>query len=115
MIPLLQTKTAATAHTGIFASVTKPFSHSWAGPGDVSVTPVIVDICLVCRCENLTMGAGRYILGRAPNSNVLYAIVHEWGTPVQVSGGIARLVQNNGIVKSEPKYLACEESPICAF
>ena len=34
MIPLLQTKTADTAHTGIFASVTRPFSHFWAGPGD---------------------------------------------------------------------------------
>ena len=31
MIPLLQTKTADTAHTGIFASVTPNF---WAGPGD---------------------------------------------------------------------------------
>ena len=26
----------------------------------MSVAPVIVDICLVCRCENLSMGAGRY-------------------------------------------------------
>ena len=83
----------------------------------MSVAPVIVDICLVCicRCKNLTMGAGRYCLGRAPNSNVLYMILCGWGAPVQVSGGIAHLVQNNGIVKSEPKYLACEESPICAF
>ena len=101
MIPLLQTKTAATAHTEIFASVTRPFSHIWEGPGDVSVIPVIVDICLVCRwCENSTMGAGRYCMGRAPNSNV---IVHGWGTLMQVSGGVAHLVQNSSIVKSEPK------------
>ena len=71
----------------------------------MSVAPVIVDICLVCRCENLTMGAGRYCLGRAPNSNVLYTIVHGWGAPVQVSGGVARLVQNNGVVKSLNTWL----------
>ena len=34
MIPLLQTKTADTAHTGIFVNVTRPFSHLWAGPGN---------------------------------------------------------------------------------
>ena len=35
MIPLLQTKTADTAHTGIFASVTRPsFLIFWVGPGD---------------------------------------------------------------------------------
>ena len=34
VIPLLQTKTADTAHTRIFASVTTPFSHFWVGPGD---------------------------------------------------------------------------------
>ena len=34
MIPLLQTKTADTAHTGIFVSVTSPLPHFWAGPGD---------------------------------------------------------------------------------
>ena len=39
---------------------------------------------------------------------------------VQVSGvarlvGVQRAVQNNGNVKSEPKYLACEESPVHAF
>ena len=49
------------------------------------------------------MGAGRYCMGRAPNSNVLYMIVHGWGTLMQVSGGIGRLVQNSSIVKSEPK------------
>ena len=31
MIPLLQTKTADTAHTGIFAG---PFPEFWVGPGD---------------------------------------------------------------------------------
>ena len=31
MIPLLQTKSADTAHMG---SMTRPFSHFWAGPGD---------------------------------------------------------------------------------
>ena len=36
VIPLLQTKTAATAYTEIFVSVTGPFSHFWAGPGDVA-------------------------------------------------------------------------------
>ena len=40
------------------------------------------------------------------------------GRAAQVSG-VARLVQwspkNNGNVKSEPKYLACEESPVRAF
>ena len=34
MIPLLQTKSTDTAHMGIFASVTWPFSHFWVGPGD---------------------------------------------------------------------------------
>ena len=29
--------------------------------------------------------------------------------------GAQRTVQNNGNVKSEPKYLACEESPVRAF
>ena len=29
--------------------------------------------------------------------------------------GAQRTVQNNGNVKSEPKYLPCEESPIRAF
>ena len=31
MIPLLQTKTADTAHTGIFASVTRPLSNFLGG------------------------------------------------------------------------------------
>ena len=44
----------------------------------------------------------------------------QMGRVVQVSGiahlvGVQRAVQNNANVKSEPKYLACEESPICAF
>ena len=36
MIPLLQTKTADTAHTGFFASNTSsgPFPNFWVGPGD---------------------------------------------------------------------------------
>ena len=34
MIPLLQTKTADRAHTGIFAGVTRPFPNFWVGPGD---------------------------------------------------------------------------------
>ena len=34
MIPLLQTKTADTAHTGIFASKPGPFPDFWVGPGD---------------------------------------------------------------------------------
>ena len=40
---------------------------------------------------------------------------------VALASGIARLVvvqrtvQKNGNVKSEPKYLACEESPMRAF
>ena len=42
------------------------------------------------------------------------------GRAAQVSGvarlvGVQRTVQNNGNVKSEPKYLACEQSPIRAF
>ena len=42
------------------------------------------------------------------------------GCVAQVSGvahlvGDQRTVQKNGNVKSEPKYLACEESPIHAF
>ena len=46
---------------------------------------------------------------------------HAWmGRAAQVSGvarlvGVQRTVQNNNNVKSEPKYLACEESPIRAF
>ena len=28
---------------------------------------------------------------------------------------VQRAAQNNGNVKSEPKYLACEEFPVCAF
>ena len=44
----------------------------------------------------------------------------QMGHTAQVSGvarlvGVQRTVQNNSNVKSEPKYLACEESPICAF
>ena len=31
------------------------------------------------------------------------------------SVGVQRTVQKNSNVKCEPKYLACEESPICAF
>ena len=34
VIPLLQTKTADTVHTGIFSSDTKPFPDFWVGPGD---------------------------------------------------------------------------------
>ena len=42
------------------------------------------------------------------------------GHTVQVSGvahlvGGQKTLQNNGNVKSKPKYLACEESPIRAF
>ena len=42
------------------------------------------------------------------------------GRVAQVSGvarlvGVQRAVQNNGNVNSEPKYLACEESPVRAF
>ena len=42
------------------------------------------------------------------------------GRAAQVSGvarlvGVQRTVQNNGNVKSESKYLACEQSPIRAF
>ena len=46
---------------------------------------------------------------------------HAWmGRAAQVSGvarlvGVQRTVQNNDNVKSEPKYLACEQSPIRAF
>ena len=29
--------------------------------------------------------------------------------------GVQKAVQNNGNVKSEPKYPACEESPVRAF
>ena len=46
---------------------------------------------------------------------MLYTILHGWGAPVQVSGGVAGLVQNNGIVKSEPKYLACEKYVLSTF
>ena len=34
VIPLLQTKTADTTHTGIFASNTRPLSQFLGGPGD---------------------------------------------------------------------------------
>ena len=34
MIPLLQTKTADTAHTGIFASNIRPLSRFFGGAGD---------------------------------------------------------------------------------
>ena len=42
------------------------------------------------------------------------------GRAAKVSGvfrlvGVQRTVQNKSNVKSEPKYLACEESPICTF
>ena len=46
---------------------------------------------------------------------------HAWmGCAVQVSGiahlvGVQRAIQNKGNVKSEPKYLACEESLVRAF
>ena len=46
---------------------------------------------------------------------------HAWmGCAAQMLGvarlvGVQRTVQNNGNVKSEPKYLACEESPVRAF
>ena len=39
VIPLLQTKTADTAHTGIFASDTRPLSRFWVGPGDEAAFP----------------------------------------------------------------------------
>ena len=44
----------------------------------------------------------------------------QMGRTVLVSGvvhlvGVQRTVQKNGNMKSEPEYLACEESPICAF
>ena len=42
MIPLLQTKTTDTAHTGIFASDTRPFPNFWVGPGDETAIPVVV-------------------------------------------------------------------------
>ena len=34
MIPLLQTKTADTAHTGILQVTPGPFPDFWVGPGD---------------------------------------------------------------------------------
>ena len=34
VILLLQMKTADTAHTGIFASNTRPFPDFWVGPGN---------------------------------------------------------------------------------
>ena len=42
------------------------------------------------------------------------------GHAAQVSGvahlvGVQRAVQNNANMNSEPKYLACEESPVRAF
>ena len=42
------------------------------------------------------------------------------GHAAQVSGiaclvGVQRTVQNNGNMKSEPKYLICEEPPVRAF
>ena len=48
------------------------------------------------------------------------ASVFAHGVGVRLSGvahlvGAQRTVQNNGYVKSEPKYLACEESPMHAF
>ena len=44
----------------------------------------------------------------------------QMGHAAQVSGvahlvGVQRAVQNNGNINSEPKYLACEESPVHAF
>ena len=90
-------------HMEIFASVTRPFSHIWEGPGHVSVSVAPVIVAFAWYVGGVTIGAGRYCMGRAPNSNVLYMIVHGWGTLMQVSGGIARLVQNSSIVKSEPK------------
>ena len=36
-------------------------------------------------------------------------------TPSAIRDGARGAGQNNGITKSEPKYLACEESPIIAF
>ena len=46
--------------------------------------------------------------------------VAQMGRAAQVSGiahlvGVKRKVQKNGNVKSEAKYLACEEPPIRAF
>ena len=45
MIPLLQTKPADTAHTGIFASVTRHFSHFWVGLGDEATVTILDHIC----------------------------------------------------------------------
>ena len=43
MIPLLQMKTADTAHTGILASNTRPLFDFWAGPGDEATLSTGVD------------------------------------------------------------------------
>ena len=45
VIPLLQMKTADIAHTGIFASVTRPFSHFWAGSGDEATVTILARLC----------------------------------------------------------------------
>ena len=57
MIPLLRTKTADTAHTGMFCKWTRPFPIFWTGPGDeatmehfhhVITIPYIKNTILLC-------------------------------------------------------------------
>ena len=57
---------------------------------------------------------------RCVKRQCLCALRMRMGRAAQVSGvarlvGAQKTVQNNGNVKSESKYLACEESPVCAF
>ena len=81
------------------------------------VTPVLVDICLVCRwCENLTMGVGKYCLGRAPNSNVLYTIVRTDGTR-RCRCQVVLFVQYKTTVlwRVSLNYRACEEYVLSNF
>ena len=51
-------------------------------------------------------------LHRAKRHVRMGRVAHVSGV-AQLVGVVQRIVQNNG--NSEPKYLACEESPICTF
>ena len=100
----------------IFASVTRPFSHIWEGPGHVSVSVAPVIVAFAWYVGGVTIGAGRYCMGRAPNSNVY---VHDSAWMGHADAGVrwhcSFSTKTAVLSRVSLNYLACEESPICAF
>ena len=70
-------------------------------------------VCLL-HAESITRSTHAYDASRRSKHHA------RMGRAAQVSDvarlvGVQRAVQNNSNVKSEPKYLACEEYPVRAF